>query len=126
MIDPMLINDPPAIVITYDRGGRLIDYYNRINRNRTRRVIINGSCLSACTLWTSVPNICVTTQAIMMFHAARNIETNDISYIMSEWMMGQYPRQLQDYINAHGGIYNGDIWVNYSELRNIFPTCRVS
>src|SRR6266699_1272823 len=53
--------------------GPFLDLFDRV-RSSGERVVIDGPCLSACTLVLStVPNnrICVTPRAILGFHAAR-------------------------------------------------------
>src|SRR3977135_1222163 len=57
-------------------GGPFLDLVGRV-RASGERVVIDGPCLSACTLVLSmVPNnrICVTRRAILGFHAARSID----------------------------------------------------
>src|SRR5690242_7468323 len=58
-----------------DPGGLIAAYQHRFDRARAtgERVIIDGSCLSACTLAIGlVPkeNVCVTPKAVLGFHAA--------------------------------------------------------
>src|SRR6266481_5736344 len=73
---------PPAqaeIRILGSAGGQVgpfLDLFERV-RASGERVVIDGPCLSACTLVLSmVPNdrICVTRRAILGFHAARPID----------------------------------------------------
>src|ERR1700733_5217551 len=56
--------------------GPFIDLFDQV-RASGERVVIDGPCLSACTLVLSlVPHerICVTRRAILGFHAARSID----------------------------------------------------
>src|SRR3954464_8257503 len=56
--------------------GPFIELFERV-RASGERVVIDGPCLSACTLVLStVPNdrICVTRRAVLGFHAARSID----------------------------------------------------
>ena len=56
--------------------GPFLDLFERV-RASGERVVIDGPCLSACTLVLStVPNdrICVTRRAVLGFHAARSID----------------------------------------------------
>ncbi len=56
--------------------GPFLDLFDRV-RESGERVVIDGPCLSACTLVLStVPNerICVTRRAVLGFHAARSID----------------------------------------------------
>src|ERR1700747_3418027 len=56
--------------------GPFLDLFERV-RASGERVVIDGPCLSACTLVLSVvpdDRICVTRRAILGFHAARSID----------------------------------------------------
>ena len=56
--------------------GPFLDLFERV-RDSGERVVIDGPCLSACTLVLSmVPaeRICVTRRAVFGFHAARSME----------------------------------------------------
>ena len=63
--------------IQRDFGGRIGHYLDRYAMVRAsgQRVVIDGACLSACTLVLAVvpaERICVTPRAILGFHAARS------------------------------------------------------
>jgi len=56
--------------------GPFLDLFDRV-RASGERVVIDGPCLSACTLvLMTVPEerICVTRRAVLGFHAARSID----------------------------------------------------
>ena len=56
--------------------GSFLDLFARVGASG-ERVVIDGPCLSACTLvLTTVPasRICVTRRAVLGFHAARSID----------------------------------------------------
>jgi hypothetical protein len=64
-----------TVLITNDRGGSLGAYLQRYSsiRDSGERVIIDGPCLSACTVVLAlVParQICLTPRALLGFHAA--------------------------------------------------------
>jgi hypothetical protein len=66
--------------------GPFLDLFEQV-RNSGERVVIDGPCLSACTLVLStVPNerICVTRRAILGFHAARSIDRRGRTYAEPE------------------------------------------
>jgi hypothetical protein len=73
---------PPAqaeVRILASPGGEVAPFLDLFERVRAsgERVVIDGPCLSACTLVLSmVPNdrICVTRRAILGFHAARSMD----------------------------------------------------
>jgi len=70
-----------AVRIGQDRGGRMGAYVDKYQglRSSGEMVIIDGACLSACTIVLgSVPHdrICVTSRAELGFHAAWNSASN--------------------------------------------------
>ena len=61
--------------IVGDRGGEVSSYIHKFRavRDSGQRVVIDGPCLSACTLLTGIiprDRICVTARAMLGFHAA--------------------------------------------------------
>ena len=69
-----------------DRSARSSILFDRV-RASGERVVIDGPCLSACTLVLStVPNerICVTRRAVLGFHAARSIDRRGRIYAEPE------------------------------------------
>ena len=65
--------------IQRDFGGQIGPYLYKyaMVREAGQRVVIDGPCLSACTLVLSVvpsERICVTRRAVLGFHAARSID----------------------------------------------------
>ena len=114
--------------ITGDHGGYVAEYkarYQRI-RDRHERVIIDGTCNSACTLvFGIVPlnKICVTPRASVGFHQAYydRAFTFGIKVTSLEGtadLMSYYPDRVRDWIRRNGGlttdlkkIKNGiDLW----------------
>src|SRR5581483_1670626 len=66
--------------------GPFIDLFEKV-RNSGERVVIDGPCLSACTLVLSmVPRerICVTRRAVLGFHAARSMDRRGRLYAEPE------------------------------------------
>src|ERR1700730_15092178 len=66
--------------------GPFLDLFARL-RASGERVVIDGPCLSACTLVLSaVPNerICVTHRAVLGFHAARSMDARGRFYAEPE------------------------------------------
>src|SRR5258708_25062414 len=68
-------SDAAAVRIAQDAGGRIETYVGKYQgvRSSGERVIIDGSCVSACTIVLgTVPHdrICVTSRARLGFHAA--------------------------------------------------------
>ena len=66
--------------------GPFLDLFEKV-RESGERVVIDGPCLSACTLVLSiVPNdrICVTRHAVLGFHAARSVDRRGRLYAEPE------------------------------------------
>jgi hypothetical protein len=64
-----------TIVISSDRGGLVSDYAARFlsARHSGEQVVIDGACLSACTLvvgFVQRDKICATPRAVLGFHSA--------------------------------------------------------
>src|SRR5574337_426885 len=74
-------------------------------RAAEERVVIDGPCLSACTLVLSmVPGerICVTKRAVLGFHAARSVDRRGRFYAepeASEVVLQAYPGPIRDWIS---------------------------
>src|ERR1700754_332977 len=89
--------------------GPFMDLFERV-RDSGERVVIDGPCLSACTLVLDlVPNdrICVTRRAILGFHAARSIDQRGRTYAepeASEVVLAAYPAAVRDWIRRRGGL----------------------
>ena len=63
------------VVLSDDKGGKMEEYTARFQqmRNSGETVVIDGTCLSACTMVLSlVPRnrVCATPNAVLGFHAA--------------------------------------------------------
>ena len=129
---PML---PPAqaeVRILESPGGEVgpfIDLFERM-RDSGERVVIDGPCLSACTLVLSmVPasRICVTRRAILGFHAARSIDRRGRMYAepeASELVLEAYPSAVQGWIRRRGGLTSHLLLLRGRELAAIYPSCR--
>src|SRR6202047_3541300 len=90
--------------------GPFLDLFEQV-RESGERVVIDGPCLSACTLVLSmVPNdrICVTRRAVLGFHAARSIDRRGRMYAepeASELVLEAYPAPVRGWIRRRGGLY---------------------
>ena len=109
--------------------GPFVDLFERV-RASGERVVIDGPCLSACTLVLSlVPNerICVTRRAVLGFHAARSIDRRGRLYAepeASELVLEAYPAAVRGWIRRHGGLTSRLLLLRGRELAAIYPTCR--
>jgi hypothetical protein len=109
--------------------GPFLDLFERV-RASGERVVIDGPCLSACTLVLSlVPNerICVTRRAVLGFHAARSIDRRGRMYAepeASELVLQAYPVSVQGWIRRRGGLTSRLLLLRGRELAAFYPTCR--
>ena len=109
--------------------GPFLDLFERV-RASGERVVIDGPCLSACTLVLStVPNgrICVTRRAVLGFHAARSIDRRGRIYAepeASQAVLETYPAPVRNWISRRGGLTSRLLLLRGRELAAIYPTCR--
>ena len=126
---------PPAqaeVRILASPGGQVgpfLDLFEQV-RESGERVVIDGPCLSACTLVLSmVPNdrICVTRRAVLGFHAARSIDRRGRMYAepeASELVLEAYPAPVRGWIRHRGGLSSRLLLLRGRELAAIYPSCR--
>jgi hypothetical protein len=126
---------PPAqaeVRILASPGGEVgpfLDLFERV-RASGERVVIDGPCLSACTLVLStVPNdrICVTRRAVLGFHAARSIDRRGRIHVepeASEVVLQAYPSPVRGWISRRGGLSSRLLLLRGRELAAIYPSCR--
>ena len=113
-------------------GGEVTDFLAlfALLRQSGERVVIDGPCLSACTLVLSiVPNerICVTRRAVLGFHAARSIDRRGRIYAepeASEAVLETYPAPIRDWIIRRGGLTSRLLLLRGRELAAIYRSCR--
>jgi hypothetical protein len=109
--------------------GPFLDLFDKV-RATGERVVIDGPCLSACTLVLSiVPNerICVTRRAVLGFHAARSVDRRGRTYAepeASELVLETYPAPVRDWIIRHGGLNSHLLLLRGRELKAIYRSCR--
>ena len=114
------------------RGGQVgpfLDLFERV-RDSGERVVIDGPCLSACTLVLSmVPSsrICMTRRAVLGFHAARSMDRRGRMYAepaASALVLQAYPAGVRDWIIRRGGLTSHLLLLRGRELAALYPTCR--
>src|SRR6266550_1770135 len=94
--------------IGHDAGGQIGPYLERLValRNSGERVIIDGPCLSACTMVLGViprERICMTGRARLGFHAAWHPAGNGqqlASYGGTQLLMQVYPHKVRSWISG--------------------------
>jgi hypothetical protein len=113
-------------------GGEVGPFLNLFEKVRTsgERVVIDGPCLSACTLVLSiVPNerICVTRRAVLGFHAARSIDRRGRLYAepeASQLVLEAYPDPVRSWIIRRGGLTSHLLLLRGRELAAMYRRCR--
>jgi hypothetical protein len=109
--------------------GPFLDLFAKV-RASGERVVIDGPCLSACTLVLSmVPpeRICVTRRAVLGFHAARSMDRRGRLYAEREasaLVLQTYPSGVRNWIVHRGGLTSRLLLLRGSELTALYPTCR--
>jgi hypothetical protein len=109
--------------------GPFIDLFEKV-RNSGERVVIDGPCLSACTLVLSmVPHerICVTRRAVLGFHAARSMDRHGRLYSepeASKLVLQAYPGPVRDWIVSRGGLTSRLLLLRGRELSAMYRRCR--
>ncbi len=109
--------------------GPFIELFDKV-RQSGERVVIDGPCLSACTLvLMTVPNerICVTRRAVLGFHAARSIDRRGKVYAepeASKAVHEAYPEPIRNWISRRGGLTSRMLLLRGRELAAIYPRCR--
>lgn len=109
--------------------GPFLDLFEKV-RESGDRVVIDGPCLSACTLVLSIvpgERICVTKRAVFGFHAARSVDRRGRFYAepeASEAVLAAYPGPVRDWISRRGGLTSRLLLLRGRDLAAIYPRCR--
>jgi hypothetical protein len=117
--------------ISDDVGGRIGAYVDQYTaaRNSGERVVIDGVCLSACTLVLGIvprSRICVTRRAMLGFHAAwmPGPEGRPMpSAVGTQALWEIYPSNVRRWISARGGLSSKMKFLRGRELLNMYPEC---
>ncbi|MBV8568941.1 MAG: hypothetical protein JO273_26150 [Methylobacteriaceae bacterium] len=112
-------------------GGEVGTYLKlfSILRESGQRIIIDGPCLSACTLVLSaIPRdqICVTSRAVLGFHAPRLVDEDGSESAAAEatrLMAATYPAPVRAWIRRHGGLTSKTIFLSGRQLAALYPHC---
>jgi hypothetical protein len=108
--------------------GGYLNFFAQVKRSG-ERVVIDGPCLSACTLVLSTlprKRICVTTRAVLGFHAPYIVDKNGRTVRkreMTQAMNATYPASVRTWIKRHGGLSQKIITLKGNELRALYPRC---
>ena len=120
-----------AIRIADDPGGKIGTYIDRYQglRSSGETVIIVGLCASACTMVLgAVPRerICVTSLAVLGFHAAWDSDANGHAVTnpgATQMLYSIYPSSVRRWIAARGGLKPQMIFLRGKELMSMYRPC---
>jgi hypothetical protein len=120
-----------AVRIKADPGGQIGPYLENLValRGSGERVIIDGPCLSACTMLLGViprERICVTPRARLGFHAAwhpgdngRPVQSREATQLL----MDIYPEHVRSWIARRGGLSPRMMFLTGRELSAMYQPC---
>jgi hypothetical protein len=119
--------------IVNDPGGEVSSYVEKFQDMHAagERIVIDGPCLSACTLLTGIiprDHVCVTSRAMLGFHAASYYDDASRSLVPtregSRLVMQLYPAAIRSWIVRHGGLRPQLITLRGRELAAFYPSCQ--
>ena len=113
-------------------GGPVEDYlklYSRVLQTG-ERVVIDGPCLSACTLVLStIPasRICVTSRAVLGFHAPRWVDTKTgrthPARKETRAVTASYPPAIRAWLKRRGGLSQKVLLLRGRDLARLYRRC---
>ena len=118
--------------IVNDPGGEVSEYFQKFHelRKAGEHLVIDGPCLSACTLFTGIiphDHVCVTRHAVLGFHAASYYDDASQSLVPtragSRLVMRLYPEEIRTWIGRHGGLKPQLITMRGHDLAALYPPC---
>lgn len=117
--------------ITNDPGGRIVEYAGHFLaiRRSGERVVIDGTCLSACTLALGLlprRQLCATGNAVLGFHAAWQPDGSGGRVTSSEGtrtLLEIYPKSIRAWIARTGGLTPRMKYLRGAELRRYVSSC---
>jgi hypothetical protein len=123
---------PAEIHIVNDAGGEVSEYVQKFHelRKAGEHLVIDGPCLSACTLFTGIiphDHVCVTRHAVLGFHAASYFDDARHTLVPTrqgtQVIMRLYPPEIRDWIERHGGLKPQIMTLRGKELSALYDIC---
>jgi hypothetical protein len=127
-----VVGDANAVVrISNDKGGQIGPYLDAFVslRKSGQNVIIDGPCLSACTIVLGIvprDRICVTRRAQLGFHAAWNPGSNGrpiLSQAGTKALWDLYPGEIRAWLKRRGGLKPKMVFLSGPELSAMYRAC---
>ena len=117
--------------IAEDRGGQIGHYLQAFAtlRSSGENVVIDGNCLSACTLVLGLipkSRVCATSRARFGFHAAwmPDVDGRPVTSPMgTEALWNIYPSSVKRWISRNGGLSRKMIFMQGRAMRGIVAEC---
>ena len=81
----------------FGRFQQVIAQYN----SSGERFRIDSHCQSACTMFLSISNVCVSPGATLLFHSGGSMQKGIISPSVTQQMLGTYNAALQKYVTEN-------------------------
>lgn len=115
-----------------DPGGEVSEYLQAFQelRKAGEHLVIDGPCLSACTLFTGIiprDHVCVTHRAVLLFHAASYFDDARQTLVPTpqgtQVLLRLYPPEIRDWIDRHGGLKPDYIALRGKELSALYNAC---
>ena len=121
-----------VVRITDDHGGNIGIYWSRYAalRHDGDRVIIDGTCSSACTLVLGIvphDRICITHRALLGFHAAWRpgfLGTKVINKPATRTLLSFYPNPIRRWIARNGGLGSEMMYLSSRQLLSMYRECQ--
>jgi len=131
LVSAMTVPASATMRISEDRGGQIGHYMRTFAavRSSGEQVVIDGNCLSACTLVLGlVPReqICATSRARLGFHAAWMPDAYGrpiTSPMGTQALWDIYPPRVRSWISRNGGLSRKMIFMHGRALAGIVPSC---
>lgn len=117
--------------IAEDRGGQIGHYLQAFAmlRSSGEKVMIDGNCLSACTLVLGLiprSRICATSRARFGFHAAWMPDADGTpvtSQLGTQALWNIYPSDVRRWINRNGGLSRKMIYLQGNAVHTLVSEC---
>jgi hypothetical protein len=131
LIGPVATTVHATLRVAGDRGGLIREYVERYRKARVagENVVIDGICLSACTLVIGMfprNRVCATSRAVLGFHIASQLSPNGRwlpNTVLTSYVLGYYPADVRRWISQHGGLNTRMIYLRGRELAGLVRPC---
>lgn len=122
---PSYVTLGDTLVIEQDYGGLVQEYTKRREEWRTAgtRIEVVGQCMSACTLYLDLPELCAHPEASFWFHAPYDRETRETTDKMVKRFMAKLPDNIRNIITHNGGLTSDWLVLEGNLMRKLVPSC---